>query len=95
MGHHVAKKYVETILAKVVVGKMTFCLGDHNNDLKDIFLVGPKVAGDWEKIYNIDDFSSVGESRFQKYYKIILQSTLLKPWKNKKSLKFVVMLPKW
>ena len=38
MGHHVAKKYVETILAKVVVGKMTFCLGDHNNDLKDIFL---------------------------------------------------------
>ena len=44
MGHHVAKKYVETILAKVVVGKMTFCLGDHNNDLKDIFLVGLKVA---------------------------------------------------
>ena len=43
-GHHVAKKYVETILAKVVVGKMTFCLGDHNNDLKDIFLVGPKVT---------------------------------------------------
>jgi hypothetical protein len=40
------KKYVRTILAKVVVGKTTFCLGDYNNDLKDIFLVGPKVAGD-------------------------------------------------
>ena len=25
-----------------VVGKTTFCLGDRNNDLKDIFTVGPR-----------------------------------------------------